>query len=440
MTALISNPSSAANAAAAVADDAADKLLRAHKRFARTLRDTHYGHHVKEYEAVSPPSAVAFAKHVGSNTPFIVRNFVSQWSTEAWSSPSVTEKPSFETGERIERETCPKWSNTFLLDVMRGTEVSVAVTMDGRADAVVSHPSSTNTSEKDPDELRTEEEENEERVFTTPHTATLPFSTAVRYLLDKQRHFVSSPISSHHPIIYLQAQNDCLRAEYPLLQQHLPLAQLHPPWITEVLGAEPEAINLWIGTRHSVSTLHSDPYENVYVVLRGRKTFWLAPPGEAWWYCKRRFRTAQWQPQPREGHEAARTEVPVVQLIKDEPPTKIPWYPVPHPEHIPEDTLARYSRLLHRPKPYKVTVEAGDMLYLPRGWLHHVEQEEDEDGLCVAVNSWFEGWDGGMGRDWGWGRFVDAVERIVVGGGKDVEDEEEDEEDEEEEEEVEDYL
>lgn len=65
------------------------------------------------------------------------------------------------------------------------------------------------------------------------------------------------------------------------------------------------------------------------------------------------------------------------------------------------------------------------MLYLPRGWLHHVEQQEDEEGLCVAVNSWFEGWDGGMGRDWGFGRFVESVDSIIGGAEEDEETSEE---------------
>jgi len=355
----------------------------------------------------------------------------------------------------------PKWSNEFLLDVMGDTPVSVAVTMDGRADAVVWLEDSAPESELPGNDAAADHDTPShtttgQYVFATPYNVNIPFSTALRHLLGTQRHLpmptLSSPISSTTatlpkssttfpptpPIIYLQAQNDCLRSEYPLLQSHLPTSLLHPSWITSVLGSAPEAINLWIGTKHSVSTLHSDPYENLYVVLRGRKRFVLAPPGEGWFYGKEWVKTASWvedeneneDEDVEEGRREGKGKIPRVKLVADEAGGRIPWYPIANPLSPSPSLLARSPRLAHRPKPYTVTVEAGDLLYLPRGWLHHVEQEEDEDGLCVAVNSWFEGWDGGMGREWAWEGFARGVDRIVArdenGDGKgDEEDEEE---------------
>jgi len=383
-----------------------------------------------------------------------------------------------------------RWTNEFLTTIMGETEVSVAITGDGRADAVVlvegvevakvvkkdANPSVTEqivqvnvTSEGHKDSVR--------YVFATPHTAQLPFSTALSYLLSTQQRLpvpnipshvtcskhatrpssnpltttTESPLSStsHQPIIYLQAQNDCLRSEYPHLLNHLPMTELHPAWVTDVLGDSPEAINLWVGTKHSVSTMHSDPYENIYVVIRGSKTFVIAPPGEAWFYSKSWFGTAEWvesqEPGPQgfendqsDGEPATdehvaeeEKKIPYVTLQASEVDSKIPWYAIPHPLHVSEELLERYPRLRHRPRPYTVTVHAGDMLYLPRGWLHHVEQHEDEYGLCVAVNSWFEGWDGGMGRDWGLGRFVESIDCIVSGREDDEEMSEDEDEDEE---------
>ena len=40
----------------------------------------------------------------------------------------------------------------------------------------------------------------------------------------------------------------------------------------------PDAINIWIGGRRSVSSLHRDPYENIYTVIQGSKSFKLFPP------------------------------------------------------------------------------------------------------------------------------------------------------------------
>lgn len=431
---------------AAPNDAQSDRLLRAQIKLARTLRSTHYGHHVREYPAEAPPTGIEFAKHVGNNTPLVVREFASLWPALSSSQDSGVEG---------------KWTNEFLTRVMGETEVSVAITGDGRADAVVSvedgrarQDVKSSVKEQIVQVNGTSRcyKDGDRHVFATPHTAQLPFSTALSYILSTQQRLpvpntsshvtcakygtrqttsTERPLSNtpHQPIIYLQAQNDCLRSEYPHLINHLPMTDLHPAWITDVLGESPEAINLWIGTKHSVSTMHSDPYENIYVVIRGSKTFVIAPPGEAWFYSKSWFSTAEWmesqEPSQNDesGDKTATNEhgagevnkVPHVTLQATEDASKIPWYAIPHPLHVSKALLEKYPRLRHRPQPYTVTVHAGDMLYLPRGWLHHVEQQEDEDGLCVAVNSWFEGWDGGMGRDWGYGRFVDSIDCIVSG-------------------------
>jgi Cupin-like domain len=72
------------------------------------------------------------------------------------------------------------------------------------------------------------------------------------------------------------------------------------PWCSEALGRCPDAVNLWIGDSRSVTSIHSgqfilatflkisllmtqtDPYENIYHVARGSKTFLLLPPTESW--------------------------------------------------------------------------------------------------------------------------------------------------------------
>ncbi len=48
--------------------------------------------------------------------------------------------------------------------------------------------------------------------------------------------------------------------------------------------AGPDAVNFWIGSCRAITSLHKDPYENIYVVLSGTKTFALVPPTGMWAY------------------------------------------------------------------------------------------------------------------------------------------------------------
>ena len=41
---------------------------------------------------------------------------------------------------------------------------------------------------------------------------------------------------------------------------------------------QPDAINFWMGSNRSITSTHKDPYENLYAVVRGSKTFTLFPP------------------------------------------------------------------------------------------------------------------------------------------------------------------
>lgn len=43
-------------------------------------------------------------------------------------------------------------------------------------------------------------------------------------------------------------------------------------------NAMPDAQNLWMGYNDSVSSMHKDPYENIYCVVQGEKHFTLMPP------------------------------------------------------------------------------------------------------------------------------------------------------------------
>lgn len=141
------------------------------------------------------------------------------------------------------------WTRQTLISCIRDA-VDVAVTPDGRADALCTFGS------------------NEEKVFVQPATIQMSLSD----LLDE---LCSNASSQTKPVYYLQSQNSNLTTTSlaPLLSD-LPS---NIPFADQVL-AEPEAINIWIGNEQSVTSTHRDPYENLYLVLRGSKTFTLWAP------------------------------------------------------------------------------------------------------------------------------------------------------------------
>lgn len=79
---------------------------------------------------------------------------------------------------------------------------------------------------------------------------------------------------------YISLQNDSLHTEFSTLKDDIEEEIL---WCSEALGKTPDAVNFWMGNEQSTTSLHKDPYENCYAVIRGQKTFVLLPPTE--YYC-----------------------------------------------------------------------------------------------------------------------------------------------------------
>ena len=78
---------------------------------------------------------------------------------------------------------------------------------------------------------------------------------------------------------------------------------------------------------------------------------------------------------------------------------------VPFATWDPDDGEGRGTKYPKYAAPMKVTLEEGDMLYLPALWpvfhltsgakltqtrYHKVSQSCSEEGICVAVNYWFD--------------------------------------------------
>ena len=68
------------------------------------------------------------------------------------------------------------------------------------------------------------------------------------------------------------------------------------PWADQAFGCPPEAINLWVGGASSVTSFHKDPYENVFAVIAGVKTFHLLHPSDVYRLSASSFPVAQYFP------------------------------------------------------------------------------------------------------------------------------------------------
>lgn len=154
------------------------------------------------------------------------------------------------------------------------------------------------------------------------------------------------------------------------------------PFARIALQREPEAINLWIGNSHSVTAMHRDNYENIYVQVLGQKHFVLLPP-----LCQP---CVNEQPLTQHNYTRADNSLTMVKEELDEAQqdageteNTVP-FAVWDPDN-PETSTTPYSSLA---EPMRVTLNPGDMLYLPAMWYHKVSQSASEEGICVAVNYW----------------------------------------------------
>ncbi|XP_020595226.1 jmjC domain-containing protein 7 [Phalaenopsis equestris] len=291
----------------------------------------------------SAPSPLQFLRdHVSPNMPCII----SPSATAHW--PAIARS---------------LWiDDDYLCNTLRSQIVSLHQTPNGRADSLVPLPKSR--SESDEDRL----------CFATPFVQQIPFPEALR--------MISSPTSSPTaPVAYAQQQNDCFRGEYSALAADV---EPHIPWATEAFGCFPEAINLWIGNSLSQTSFHKDHYENLYVVITGEKHFLLLPPTDLHRLYIRSYPAARYIASPESGELILELECPERQ---------VPWCsvdPFPSSREAMLRQMASFPLYFNGPKPLECTIKAGEILYLPSMWFHHVRQTPDCNGTTIAINYWYD--------------------------------------------------
>jgi Cupin-like domain len=117
--------------------------------------------------------------------------------------------------------------------------------------------------------------------------------------------------------------------------------------VDESVRKLPHDAQLWLGPEGVLTPTHSDAYHNVFVQVCGAKRFYLWPPEQSW--------SLYTFPDTHPRHQQARVDIR--QAGTDAPE---------------EDLLDEFPRFANISGGLSVTVEAGDVLYIPPQWFHAV--------------------------------------------------------------------
>ncbi|KAI0883254.1 putative pla2g4b [Annulohypoxylon maeteangense] len=276
------------------------------------------------------PSPLEFMRYVARNTPFVVRGGAADW-------PATQ-----------------RWNAAYLRESLAGHRVNVAVTPFGNADAPT-------IVDGEPD-----------LIFAKPHEEEQDFGEFLDYLTTQEKAKNSSPESGGE-VRYAQTQNDNLRNEYALLYSQVPPSI---PFARIALQKNPDAINMWIGSSKSITAMHRDNYENIYVQVAGHKHFVLLPA-----LCQPCVNERELRPASYIRGENGLNDLRLQMEDGDN---------VPFATWDPDNPTLRTTKYSHLAQPLRVTLNPGDMFYLPAMWYHKVLQSCSEEGMCVAVNYWYD--------------------------------------------------
>ncbi|GAB7345649.1 hypothetical protein MBLNU457_3939t1 [Dothideomycetes sp. NU457] len=239
-----------------------------------------------------------------------------------------------------------EWNAAYLERIMADSKVNVAITPFGNADAIV-------------------EEEDGKLVYVEPLEQQETFADVLRYIQKSDSGHFDGPVK------YAQTQNDNLRNEYEELFSDVPSEM---SFARIALEKQPDAVNFWLGNSRSVTSLHKDNYENIYAQIRGQKHFVLMPPVYA--------------PCVNEQTVPLARYAQVDGTLQHEPTH--PSQSVPVPTWDPDMPEQRSVPLSKFAQPMYVTLDEGDMMYLPAMWYHKVSQSCGREGFSCSVNYWYD--------------------------------------------------
>ncbi|OJK02568.1 hypothetical protein ASPACDRAFT_76976 [Aspergillus aculeatus ATCC 16872] len=171
-------------------------------------------------------------------------------------------------------------------------------------------------------------------------------------------------LESHTMRLYLA---QCQLLDLPqVLRDDLPT----PDLVAQVGKGDVYDTNIWIGYPPTYTPLHRDPNPNLFVQLAGQKVVRLLPPSEG----QRVFGAVRRQLGKSAGRESA--AIRGDDMMHGEERVLL--------EQAVWDDAATESS---GPIGFEAYLEAGDGMFIPRGWWHSIKGLGD--GVTASVNWWF---------------------------------------------------
>ncbi|KAJ8710111.1 hypothetical protein PYW07_009477 [Mythimna separata] len=310
-----------------------NKITEAYQVLHEESSDLYLSNSIAETNDLEP---LQFCRdYVSKNIPVVIRNHCSHW-------PAVA-----------------KWNADYFRETIPNKRVTVAVTPNGLADGI--------TRNEDGDEC-----------FVMPFEVDMTMAQFLDGLEQKKDNYIQ----------YIQKQNSNLTVDYPEL---LPDVLADIPFASEAFNKEPDAVNFWMGDERAVTSMHKDPYENIYCVIDGYKDFILIPPTDLPFVPYKRYPQAEFKLQDDKWDIVPVTTVTEkldLELgdgdneesdVNDD--GGLPWICI---DPLAPD-LKKYPEY-EKAHAYSVRLNKGDCLYLPSLWFHHVRQSHG----CIAVNYWYD--------------------------------------------------
>ncbi|XP_061380562.1 bifunctional peptidase and (3S)-lysyl hydroxylase Jmjd7 isoform X1 [Danaus plexippus] len=293
-----------------------DKVTEAFKTLNEESSDLYLGGDIDQVDYLDP---LDFHRdYVSKNMPVIIKAGCADWpATQKWSADYFREN----LGDKV---------------------VTVTLTPNGLADGISKNDSG-------------------EEYFVTPYEVEMTMKQFLDILYQKTVNLIP----------YIQRQNSNLTEDFGELIDDV---EKHISFASKAFNKKPDAINFWMGDERAVTSMHKDPYENIYCVIDGYKDFILIPPTDLPFVPYRRYPQAEFK-------RTCDNWSVVPKTTDSEVGSELPWICI---DPLNPD-LVKYPEFRFANK-FQVRLYKGDCLYLPSLWFHHVRQSHG----CIAVNYWYD--------------------------------------------------